>query len=221
MKVTLAVVLVLVFGIASAMPASAELYIAGELGYTMPRDFTDVKLNGAGTGVSSTDLKLGDGVMYGAKVGYYLPAALNWLGFETELYNANVHTKQQTVTVTGPGGTLTGTMPGSSLRGTVVALNLMIRYPGSFLQPYVGAGPAVFFTRDKSAVASARDTSLGLNVLAGVRAMMTKNFGIFAEYKYNRTSVSYDNVVDPTAPGIGLEGDYSSNTVAVGVSFHF
>ncbi len=222
MKVKSVFVLVLALGIASAMPARAELYVAGELGFTMPNDFSNIKLNGAGTGVSSTDLQADHhGVMYGAKVGYYLPKTLDWLGLETEIYNASVHTKQQQVTLTGPAGSFPAQLAGSSLRTTVLALNFMVRYPGSFWQPYGGVGPAVFFTRAKSAGNADTDTTIGLNALAGVRAMITQNWGIFAEYKYNRTSVSYNNVVSSAPPGIGLQGDYSSNTIAGGISFHF
>jgi opacity protein-like surface antigen len=225
MKLTAALVLLLVAGIVAAMPANAELYVAGEIGYTVPNDLFNIELKGAAAGSFSSNLKTSDfkidnAAMFGAKVGYYLPLVLSWLGLEAELYHTNLHSPQQTVTVAGSGGTAPQNLAGSSIRTTVLALNLMVRYPGSFLQPYVGIGPGIFFTRVKPPApgASNSDTTIGLNALAGLRVMIIKNLGIFAEYKYNRSSVSYDNVL---TTNVGLKGDYSSNTLAAGVSLHF
>ena len=63
----------------SDRPAHAEMYVAGQIGYTSPNDLSSVQGTGTISGLPISDLKLHDSIVYGAKVGYYLPS-MNWLG---------------------------------------------------------------------------------------------------------------------------------------------
>ena len=92
--------------------AHAEVYVAGQIGYTSPNALSNVQaVDSLGPlGIGFSDLKLHDSIVFGGKVGYYLPA-VNWLGVETELFNTTPHVKQQPVTVLG----VTTPLPGFSL----------------------------------------------------------------------------------------------------------
>jgi opacity protein-like surface antigen len=185
------------------------LYVAGQIGYTSPNDLTNVQGTGPISGLSFSDLKLHDSIVYGAKVGYYLPG-VNWLGIETELFNTTPHVKQQPVTVLG----VTVPVPGFNLSVFTWAINALIRYPGKQFQPYAGVGLGLFFAEAKFQGQSDKDVAPGLNALAGVRYFATDHIALFAEYKYNRVAFDFPDA-------IGLKADYSANQFLGGISFHF
>lgn len=175
--------------------------------------------------------------VYGAKVGYFLPDRLNWLGFEVEGFNTTPHFKESNI-----GGIA---LPGSNLRVTTLAFNAIARaklmgerdyedddrgraprrvrdtdYRDDFcrLQPYIGAGLGVFFARASSGGTSASDNEVpGFNGLAGVRYYLTRGVALFGEYKYNRANFDFDNI---GGTGAGLSGTYSVSHVVGGLSFH-
>src|SRR5687767_157511 len=70
-----------------------EWYVGGFIGATLGHDFSDVERPGAGVG-STGDIGLSDSVVYGGKLGYFLPDRWNWLGFETEAFNTTPHLEQ-------------------------------------------------------------------------------------------------------------------------------
>ena len=193
----------------SGRSAQAELYVAGQIGYTSPGDLSSVQGTGAISGLSFSDLKLHDSIVYGAKVGYYLPS-VNWLGIETEMFNTTPHVKQQPITVLG----VTVPAPGFNLNVFTWAINAMVRYPGKQFQPYAGVGLGVFFAEAKFQGTSDKDVAPGLNALAGVRYFATDHIALFAEYKYNRAAFELPDA-------IGIKADYSANHFVGGVSYHF
>jgi opacity protein-like surface antigen len=196
------------------IPSSAEMYVAGMVGYTSPNDLTNIKGTGGASGLSLSDLALQDSIAYGAKFGYFFPQ-INWLGIETELYNTTPNVKQQPVTVSGFGFSVpAGTQPGFDLNVLTWAINAVVRYPGKTFQPYAGVGLAVMSAKAEFQGQSDSDTVPGLNALAGIRFFATNHLALFAEYKYHRASFNF-----PTA--IGIEADYSANLFMGGVSFHF
>lgn len=69
--------------------SSAEMYVAGMVGYTSPNDLSNIKGTGGGSALSLSDLALQDSIAYGGKVGYYFPQ-IKWLGIETEPYNTTL-----------------------------------------------------------------------------------------------------------------------------------
>ena len=52
-------------------PAQAELYVAGQLGVSIPNSFSNIEGVDANAGLNVSDLKLQNSFMYGAKLGYY------------------------------------------------------------------------------------------------------------------------------------------------------
>ena len=194
-------------------PVRAETYIAGMVGIHVPNNLSDIDLD---CGCKSTDEKLQTSVMYGAKVGHYFDS-MRWLGIETEIFNATPHKKQQEVTITQAGQAPVVTTDSSLLRVTTVALNILARYPGERLQPYVGIGPGVFFARAQENATSQYSTSVGLNALAGLRVIVTQHVSIFGEWKYNYTRLDF-----PAAGALlGYSANYSANMLAFGVGYHF
>jgi opacity protein-like surface antigen len=196
--------------------STAEMYVAGMAGYSLPNDLTNVEGNGINSGISLSDLKLQNSVAYGGKIGYYFPQ-LNWLGVETEVYNTTPHLKQQDVTASGFGVSVPlGTQSGINVRVLTWGINAVLRYPGKTFQPYAGVGLGVFFAHATSQGQSDSDTAPGLNALAGIRLFATDHLALFAEYKYNRASFSFTN-----ANLAGFDADYSANIFMGGVSYHF
>src|SRR5574341_878323 len=194
-------------------PSTAEMYVAGMVGYTAPNDLTNVEGSGAASGLSLSDLELQSSVAYGGKVGHFFPG-VDWLGIETEVYNTTPHVKQQPATVSGPGFSLPATAIGFNLRVLTWGINAIVRYPGKTFQPYAGVGLGVFFAEAKFQGQSDSDTAPGLNALAGIRFFATDHLALFAEYKYNRASFNLPDT-------FGLQADYSANIFMGGVSFHF
>lgn len=88
-------------------PAQAEVYVAGQVGVTLPQNLTNVQYTAGGVTVGGNDLALQNSLMYGAKAGYYFDS-LKWLGLETEVFNTNPNIKQQNFTI---GGVDLGTGP--------------------------------------------------------------------------------------------------------------
>lgn len=198
--------------------ASAELYIAGDLGVTIPNNMNHITATGAGSG-TLTDLSLRGSGLYGAKIGYYLPGPLTFVGIETEVFNTTPHIKQQAVTASGPGGTATSTLPDTNLRVLTWAVNAVLRFPHPTFQPYVGVGPAIFFARKNNVFGTDTFTKVGLSALAGLRVFVIPSWlALFAEYKYTRTTLDFRQTVTST---IGFKGDYSANALVVGVALHF
>jgi len=193
----------------SGRSAQAEVYVAGQIGYTSPNDLSSVQGTGPISGVSFSDLKLDNSIVYGAKVGYYLPS-VNWLGIETEMFNTTPDVKQQPITVLG----VTVPAPGFNLNVFTWAINAMVRYPGKQFQPYAGVGLGVFFAEAKFQGTSDKDVAPGLNAIAGVRYFATDHIALFAEYKYNRAAFELPDA-------IGIKADYSANHFVGGVSYHF
>ena len=189
--------------------AHAEVYVAGQIGYTSPNDLSNVQGVGPISGIGLSDLKLHDSIVWGGKVGYYLPA-VNWLGVETELFSTTPHVEQQPVTALG----VTVTAPGFDLQVVTWAINAIVRYPGKQFQPYAGIGLGVFFAEARFQGQSDNDVAPGLNALAGLRYFATDHIAIFAEYKYNRAAFEFPDA-------IGIKADYSANLFVGGVSYHF
>lgn len=205
-------------------PVQAEVYVAGQVGYTLADDLTDAVVSGTGGAAKFSDLSLHDSVVYGGKVGYYF-SRVPWLGVETEVFNSAPNLKQQTITVTGPGGPVTAVgFPGFSLRVLTWATNVVVRYPGKQWQPYGGVGLGVFFARSDfkgspafGGLAPATDTDNavpGLNAFAGLRFFPVKHLAVFAEYKYNRAEFDFP------VQGIS-EASYSAHHFVGGASVHF
>ena len=209
---TLAIALLLCMTVST----QAEIYLGGQVGWNLPQDLSNVQGTGAGSGITLSDLELDEMVVFGGKFGGYLPSSVDWLGGEIEVYQTDSDIKQQQVTISAPilGINTSGTLNAIDLAITTVAFNLLVRYPGETFQPYAGVGAGINIAR-LSGGGVTRETSVDptLNLLAGVRAFVTKSVALFGEYKHNRGTFEFSNNL--------VEGDYRTNMVLGGISYHF
>jgi opacity protein-like surface antigen len=198
------------------------MYVAGQMGVSIPNSFSNVEGVGSLTGVKTSDLSLQNSLMYGAKLGYYFDS-IKWLGVETEVFNSTPHLKQQNATVSFGGASATGTFPGQSVRVLNWApINIVVRHQMGQFEPYAGIGMGVFFAnlKDGASGESSSSTNVGLNTQLGLRYLVTKNLSVFGEWKYNRASFNFSESSPTQATG-GFKGDYSANILAFGVGYHF
>lgn len=190
-------------------------------------------------GTTISDQSLKTSFMLGGKIGHYLSKA-RWFGFEAEMFYSTPHIKQQNITLRsgtpftftpssgGPSQPLGNELTSVGVPGvnfsvlTIAPLNLMFRYPGNRLQPYIGIGPGIFIARIKDPSVTQGDnsqssTKLGLNTLIGVRYFLTRHVSAFAEGKYNY--VRFDFEENPNF--FGFKATYNPFTAAFGISYHF
>ena len=204
------------------LPVQAEMYVAGQVGASIPNKFSNVEGVDSSAGLTVSDLSLQNSLMYGAKLGYYFDS-IKWLGVETEVFNSTPHLKQQDVTVSFGGASATGNFPGQSVRVLNWApINIVVRHQMGGFEPYAGVGMGVFFAnlKDGASGESSSTTNVGLNTQLGLRYKVTQNVAVFAEWKYNRANLNFSES-SPTQQTGGFKGDYSANIFAFGVGYHF
>jgi opacity protein-like surface antigen len=205
--------------IAFAAESSAEWYVGGYGGITLPNKLSNIHGTGVDADKTTSDLKLQNSFLYGAKIGRFFEN-IPWLGLEADLSYARPNLKQQTVTSNFLGIPVSRLSPGADVDVAMGLVNIIARYPGQRFQPYIGGGAGLAYGRISHLVtasstnASATDTSIAFDFLTGMRVFVTKHVALFTEYKYTRTSFSWEN-------NVLLKGDYSAHNLAVGLSFHF
>ncbi|HXX74787.1 MAG TPA: hypothetical protein VEI50_06635 [Nitrospiraceae bacterium] len=102
----------------------------------------------------------------------------------------------------------------SSMRLITVAFNVVARYPGKVLQPYVGVGVGAFYFNSSDQI-SGRQVVPGLNSQVGLKVLATEEWGFFIEGKYNYAQITtLDNFY-------GLSGNYSAFSALGGIAYHF
>ncbi len=207
------------WGLFLATPSQAEFYVAGQLGFSFPQKFGAITGTGSASGLTKDDIGLQNSFLYGGKIGYFFRYGTS-VGIEMEAFTTNPHVKAQATTISFAGAPIvTVAGAGSHLRLITSAINVIARFPGQqfgpYLEPhfYMGAGPGIFFARLSDLPGKSSDTALGLNVLGGVRVFLSKNIAWFLEYKYNRVTFKFDELLVKT--------DYSAHHVVFGVGFHF
>ncbi|MCP9447963.1 MAG: porin family protein [Nitrospira sp.] len=191
---------------------------------------------------TTSDLSLKSSALYGGKVGYFFTdMKLPWLGVEAEVFTTTPNIKAQTVDTShqityqpndpAPASRCADITPPpncpasvvnksrlalneSDLRVLTFALNLIARYPGSVVQPYVGVGVGAFYFLSSGQI-DGRQFVPGLNAQFGLKYLATPHWALFAEGKYNLAHVS---TLDQT---FGISGLYSIFHVAGGVAYHF
>lgn len=201
-----------------ATTVQAEWYVGGYGGISAPGALsnvtvTDATLGGGVTNARIQDLGLKSGLLEGVKGGYFLESR-PWLGIETDLYTQKPDVKQQTVV----GGTASGNVfaagiPTTSLRVSVLAVNLVIRSPSmsEVFQPYGGVGYGLFFATGSKDGQSSTQINPGFQFIAGARYVLTQEWALFGEFKYNNTTIRFS----------GIKGNYDSQNFVVGLMWHF
>lgn len=186
--------------------------------------------------LSTSDVALKSSGIFGGKAGYYFKdEGFSWLGVEVEAFTTTPTIKQQTVTSSldatfVPKNINTTSVPPivpasiqqsgtvqleeSRMRMITVAFNVVARYPGEVFQPYVGAGVGAFYFSSTGQI-DGHQVVPGVNLLGGLRFLITQELGFFLEGKYNRATITNLD------SNFGLSGEYSAFHGVVGLSYHF
>ncbi|MEP6891127.1 MAG: outer membrane beta-barrel protein [Nitrospirota bacterium] len=215
----------------SGMPAQAETYIAGQAGYTMAQDTARGRINdptyaGLLTGTSVSTVDLNNSLMYGMKIGRYFDA-IPWLGIELEGFITTPHRPQQRLTLGLPGtGSILVDESGATNRIVVVSPNVVFRYQAGAFEPYIAAGPGIFFLHQRQLSTtpggltySQSDTGFGLNTQVGLRYRLTEHVALFGEWKFNYARVDLSGQAD--AGHYGIDTLVTLHHFVFGVGYHF
>jgi len=205
--------------------AYGESYVAGQFGVTFPQSLGNGTTTQDGIGgLDISDQSLKSSALVGAKLGHYFTKA-RWMGIETGLSYTTPHVEEGSITFSGPGGSVTSpTLSGLSQRIITWDIDVIFRYPGYRLQPYLGIGPSLFFAslNGPTAPPGQSATSIGFNVEGGLRYYITRRWALFGEGKYNWARMDYSsNHSDPNADPFGFRATYSALGLSVGISYHF
>lgn len=197
-------------------PVSAEVYVSGQAGESFPFDLRNVEGTGAAHGTTFSSLDLKNAGVYGGKVGYFFDdPGRRWFGAEVEFFTTS-SAALQPAAATGSSPTVFS--GGAHVRTYVAAVNAMFRHRGRRLEPYAGIGLALVTAEVSAAAFSVRDSSPGLNVLAGIKGFLTDHIALFVEGKYTYTSFQFE---DAGLSGAGIKGIYAAPAVVGGLSWHF
>jgi opacity protein-like surface antigen len=171
-----------------------------------------------------------DGLVGGLKLGYFFHS-IPYLGLELDS-GANHCSVSRTRLATNRiiQGSNSVTVPNDDWVNWTTALHIVGRYgflpdgevPFGHLQPYVGIGPAIVVLYEE--VDSAKN--FGMDVMAGVRYMITKHISTFFEYKFNYQwdveIESHPFYLDNGAVGRGTTHfDFATHKVVAGFAYHW
>ena len=186
--------------------AEAEYYVAGQVGVNFADRLTGIQGTGNFVTQQGPDLDLKNAVLYGGKLGFF--PGNGAMGLELDVFNSQPNIKNL------------DNIPGIHLGVTNVGINLLLRYPGQTFQPYIGFGGAALIARISQTVDVQSDTDVGfgINLLGGLRTFITPYVAIFAEYKYTRGTLSFNEAFGSTG---GFSGNYHAQQVVFGLSYHF
>lgn len=119
----------------------------------------------------------------------------------------------------------------SQAQGSLVAIstmyNLMLRYPGDTIQPYVGIGAgsstgilynANIQSGNVGLTESAGNLAFAYQFLGGVRTFITNRFFLFGEYKYFVTKYTWDS---EGAGNRKVTLDFQTHLVSGGIGWSF
>ncbi|MBL8044298.1 MAG: outer membrane beta-barrel protein [Nitrospira sp.] len=157
----------------------------------------------------------------GLKAGVYPGAMGGVLGLEGEFF--------------GHGGKLKtpgGTFPHADADLLVLnwMVNVMARYPGEVLQPYVGAGAGASLanlrditlqTSSGTMTGKAGDVAFAYQFLAGMRTYVNKNVYLFGEYKYFGSTYDWKSESSSGVSGPTTSLTFRTHIVALGLGLTF
>ena len=199
-----------------ADPSQAEWYLAAQGGVQVPQDLSNIRGTGSFSGVTSQDLNLRNQLAYGVKAGYIFSNDWNWLGVEFDFSHSDANIERQSITATAPilGATQQNGMTSRvGLTVNHMVANVIARYPGPRLQPYVGIGAGLGNSLLRTAPQDESVYYPVFNVLVGMKLFMTDHLAFFSEYKHARASVEFsDNQ---------FKADLRTNWFMAGVAYHF
>jgi opacity protein-like surface antigen len=186
-------------------------YIGIYGGMAFPESLHEVEGRGDLSGFRFSDLGLESGPIVGGKFGITgrgSDSLARWFGLEIDASYIQSKIKQQNAQVSFLG--LNATLPIDETKVELItgAVHLIAKYPDGPLQPYIGAGPAAVHARvsDSNTFSSSSTTALGLSALGGLRLMFSEHVGLFAEYKYIRAALEFDDAEADAAVHVAVGG---------------
>ena len=201
---------------ALSIEAKAEWYVAAQIGAQVPQDLSNIQGTGSFTGLTSNDLNLRSQFAYGVKAGYFFPQRWNWLGVEFEFYHSDANIERQGITAAAPilGSTQqNGFTPRVGLTTNNMVFNVILRYPGERVQPYVGVGGGLGQSLLRTSPSDQTDVYPVLNMLVGVNILVTQHVGLFTEYKHTSGTPQFSETQ--------FKADLRTNWFMAGVAYHF
>jgi hypothetical protein len=201
-----------------------EFYAAGLIGYNFPNRLSDVR-DAQNSSVHLSPLNLQNNLLYEGKIGYYCPPVWEQvrIGGELSVSFTNPNIKQQDTTISFPGGSVTGPLTGSHMRLWTFSYHFLLRWDGlgnvvpalKDISPYGGIGPSIGWFRIADDTGSGASTTLGYSAVYGLRWQTPiEHVGAWIEGSHRSYSPTFGKDVQ-------LKGDYSDNSVKVGISFYW
>ena len=181
--------------------------------------------------VTAHDVKFDTSGTVGGRAGIWFDR-LPWLGVGLDVFHFHP--------TIGGGQTLEITAPGLNATTTIQTINISVLglgfdvlrlrlpllqdedFPHGRLQPYLTAGPALFWTRAKDttniapANQSNTDMSVGVKVGTGMSYQLTPLIGLFGEYRFTHFEAQHD-----FAGPIQLSETFNTHHLIGGLSFRF
>lgn len=195
-----------------------DIYLSGHVMGMIPRD-KDLIVAGAGN-IPRTDVRGTVGA--GLKAEAYPAFTKKIIGGEIEVFGLGGSVRAPR-TISGSGNT----QAQGSLIAVNTMVNLMLRYPGEIIQPYVGVGGGTSsgFLYDTSIQSnnvalsgSSRDMAFAYQFLGGVKTFVTDRLFLFGEYKYFGTKYSWDS---EGAGNYKVKLDFRTHIVSGGLGWSF
>jgi opacity protein-like surface antigen len=194
-----------------------DLLLSGHVLGMFPRD---EDLSVGGNRIPNTDVRGTIGA--GIKFDIYPWFTKKILGAEIEAFGLGGSVRVPRTT----SGTGTTQAQGSLIAITTM-YNLMLRYPGETIQPYIGAGVgsstgilynANIQSGNVGLSGTSGDLAFAYQFLGGVRAFVTKKLFLFGEYKYFVTNYSWDS---EGAGNQRIKLDFQTHIVSGGIGWSF
>jgi opacity protein-like surface antigen len=173
-------------------------------------------------------LTIDGGTGGGLKVGGYMRPMNYGLGFELEAFG---HGGKLSAPQTRNGGVVR--FANQDFTMVNVMGNVLLRYRGDLIQPYVGGGVGLTITRMNGQVQSQGGLQtgshgiwgFGAQVIAGARLVVTQHLFLFAEYKYLVSYADNDSCTEEDTKNgpclVPNELNYQSHYGTVGIGFSF
>lgn len=220
-----------------AAPAAAEFQLDVYGGGALTQN-VDFSLSGLGGSNSTGGMSVNHTFAFGGRIGYWF-GALPWLGLAVDGFQFGPEIPSQQIS--GSFGN-TGAPPGSGaqkLNLTIQAVSFEIKaraplmksgaFPDGRLQPYILAGPAIFFAEldDSNNFIpnnqSNSDTEVGVKAGAGIAFQIIPQIAVFTEYRYTHFSPSwtFTNSAGSPSSSFGISTTINSHQIVGGLSFRF
>jgi opacity protein-like surface antigen len=205
----------------SAAEDKTELYISLFMQGSLP---SDRALKLADDPYTNTSVQGGLGG--GVKVGLFPAFARKVVGFELELSGLTGKVEAPALTTGGV------TRSASARLNQINAMgNVLFRYPGEILQPYVGVGAGLSggFARSLNLQNSsigfvnenAGDGAFAYQLIGGARANLTDHLFVFTEYKYFVANYQWESELPNGAHGPSFTLNYRAHILSGGLGFRF